>query len=240
MKISVFLLCYNEEILIDKAIRYYREKFPSCTIIIVDNKSDDRSIGIALSNKCELISFDTQGHQNEAILLRMRNNVWRIAESGWVIMADMDEWLVMTEKELEDEDQKGTTIITTKGFNIVGDSKTTTLDDVNIFEWKEGVYDEAFSKRVLFKIPDVDICYSWGAHTCNPIGNIKYSKKEYILKHMNWLGKEYTINKYKNRYERNKVLHNDGSFNAHYFLKREEIEQRYDNLYLNKVNYEEK
>lgn len=225
MRISIFLLCYNEEILIEKTIKYYRERFPSSSIIIVDNCSTDRSVQIAIHNKCDVMSFNSGNQQNEAILLDMRNNVWKVAKTGWIIMADMDEWINITEQELEEEEQKGTTIITTKGYNIIGNSRTNTLDDINLFELKEGVYDENMSKRILFKIPDIDICYGWGAHKCNPKGNIVYSQKEYILKHMNWLGEEYIIEKYHLRTIRNKIYyHNDTiSFNGHYFTEKNKL-----------------
>ena len=136
MRISIFLLCYNEEVLIEKTVRYYRERFPSSSIIIVDNRSSDRSVQLAINNKCDVLPFNSGNQQNEAILLDIRNNVWRVAETGWVIMADMDEWLEITEKELEEEEQKGTTVITTKGYNIIGNSTTYTLEDINLFELK--------------------------------------------------------------------------------------------------------
>ena len=139
MRITIFLLCYNEELIISNAIQHYRDKFPNSSIIIVDNHSTDRSVRIAMDNKCDVMFFSTGGQQNEAILLDKRNNIWRVAETGWIIMADMDEWLEITEKELEEEDQKGTTIITTKGYNIIGNSNTTTLEDINLFELKKRI-----------------------------------------------------------------------------------------------------
>lgn len=237
MRISIFLLCYNEEILIEKTIQYYRERFPSSSIIIVDNCSTDRSVQIAIHNNCDVMSFNSGNQQNEAILLDMRNNVWKVAKTGWIIMADMDEWLNITEKELEEEEQKGTTIITTKGYNIIGNSRTKTLDDINLFELKEGVYDENMSKRVLFKLPDVDICYGWGAHKCNPKGNIVYSEKEYILKHMNWLGEEYIIEKYHLRTIRNQIYYHNNtiSFNGHYFTEKNKLIEMYREFNNNKI-----
>ena len=235
MRISIFLLCYNEEILIEKTVRYYRERFPSSSIIIVDNHSSDRSVQLAINNKCDVLPFNSGNQQNEAILLDIRNNVWRVAETGWIIMADMDEWLEMTEKELEEEEQKGTTIITTKGYNIIGNSTTTTLEDINLFELKEGVYDVNMSKRILFKLPEVDICYSWGAHKCNPKGNVVYSEKEYILKHMNWLGEEYIVEKYRLRSERNEIYRYPISFNGHYFTERDRLVEMYREMDHNKT-----
>jgi glycosyltransferase involved in cell wall biosynthesis len=237
MKIAIFLLCYNEELIIEKTVKHYRDRFPSSSIIIVDNCSTDNSVRIAIRNKWDVIPFTSGNQQNEAVLLNIRNNVWKIANTGWIIMADMDEWLEITEKELEEEDQKGTTIIKTKGYNIIGDSKTTKLDDINLFELNKGVYDVTMSKNVLFKIPDVDICYSWGAHQCNPKGTVKYSDKEYILKHMNWLGEEYIVEKYRLRCERNQInRHKDFfSFNGHYFTEKNRLIEMYREFDQNKT-----
>lgn len=235
MKIAIFLLCYNEELLIEKSVQYYREKFPSSSIIIVDNHSTDGSVHLAIKNKCDVMTFNSGNQQNEAILRDIRNNIWKVAKEGWVIMADMDEWLEITEKELEEEEEKGTTIITTKGYNMIGNSKSKYLEDINLFELKEGVYDVNMSKRVLFKVPDVDICYDWGAHKCDPKGNIVYSEKEYILKHMNWLGEEYIVEKYRLRAIRNEIYRNPISFNGHYFTERDRLIEMYRGFDQNKI-----
>jgi len=137
-------------------------------------------------------------------------------------MCDMDEWLEITEKDLINEEEKGTTIITTNGFNIVGNSKTIDLSDIDLFSLNEGVYNDNFSKRILFKVPDVEINFWWGAHTCRPLGNVKYSENVYILKHMNYLGAEYLVEKHRKRYVRNELMRYRG-MNGHYSNEQEKV-----------------
>ena len=150
IKITIFLLCFNEEALIAHTIAHYRSQFPTCSIVIVDNGSTDRSISLAIANRADVTFFSSGNQQQEAIMRDVRNTIWKKANDGWIIMADMDEWLVITEKELEEEDRKGTTILTTQGFQIVGDSQTTTLTDLALSHLRHGFLDEHFSKRILF------------------------------------------------------------------------------------------
>ena len=229
MKITIFLLCFNEETLIAHTIAHYRKQFPTCSIVIVDNGSTDGSISIAMAHRVDVTFFSSGNQQQEAIMRDVRNNVWKQAKDGWVIMADMDEWLMITEAELEEEDRKGTTIITTQGFQIVGDSQTTTLTDMSLADMCHGFLDEHFSKRVLFKIPEIDIRFGWGSHTCDPVGTVVYSTRTYILKHMNYLGLPYLQEKHQRRYARNAHSRSQG-MNGHYLNDPDAVQREYESL----------
>jgi glycosyltransferase involved in cell wall biosynthesis len=222
MNITIFLLCYNEELLLPLALKHYRDRFPTAKFVLVDNYSTDNSHNIAKENDMEIKQFESSNCQNEETMMHIRNNIWRDVTSGWVIMCDMDEWLEITEKDLINEEEKGTTIITTNGFNIVGNSKTIDLSDIDIFSLNEGVYNDNFSKRILFKVPDVEINFWWGAHTCRPLGNVIYSENIYILKHMNYLGAEYLVEKHRKRYARNELMRYRG-MNGHYSNEQEKV-----------------
>ena len=222
MEINIFLMCYNEELLLPYALKHYRDRFPTAKFILVDNYSTDRSCEIAKENGMEIRQFETENIQNEDIMRITRNTIWNDKTSGWVIMCDMDEWLEMTEKDLISEEEKGTTIITTDGFNIIGNSKTVDLSDIDLFTLNEGVHDHNFSKSILFKAADVQINFWWGAHVCNPTGNLKYSEKKYTIKHMNYLGSEYLVEKHRKRYGRNEIMRTIGA-NLHYSNEREKV-----------------
>jgi glycosyltransferase involved in cell wall biosynthesis len=230
MNITIFLLCYNEELLLPLALKYYRDKFPNAKFVLVDNYSTDRSCEIAKENNMEIRQFESSNCQNEETMMYIRNNIWSDVTSGWVIMCDMDEWLEITENELINEDKNGTTIITTKGFNIIGNSKTINLSDIDVFSLNEGIEDANFSKRILFKVPDVRINFWWGAHICHPLGNIKYSENTYILKHMNYLGSEYLVEKHRKRYERNELMRYRG-MNQHYSNQRDKVINDFNLIY---------
>ena len=230
MNISIFLLCYNEELLLPYTLKHYKDRFPTAKFVLVDNYSTDRSCEVAKENGMEIRQFQSSNCQNEETMMYIRNNIWNDIKSGWVIMCDMDEWLEMTEKELISEEEKRVTIVTTKGFNIVGNSKTSDLSDIDLFTLNEGIEDVNFSKRILFKVSDVRINFWWGAHTCRPIGNIKFSENIYTLKHMNFLGAEYLVEKHRKRYERNELMRYRG-MNRHYSNEKAKVIDSFNTMY---------
>jgi glycosyltransferase involved in cell wall biosynthesis len=227
MKISIFLLCYNEELMLPHTLKHYRTNFPSAEIYLVDNLSTDNSVKIAEQNGCKIKTYDSNGQQDEKLLIWVRTHIWKeFVNEGWVIMCDMDEWLNINEEQLKEEDEKGTTIIKTQGVNMVGEANTIDLSDINIFDIKKGVYDNNYSKRICFKYPTVNIEYWWGAHTCFTYGNVVYSENQYLLKHYNYLGEEYLIDKYKKRYERNHISRGM-CMNTHYTCCLDETKNTY-------------
>jgi glycosyltransferase involved in cell wall biosynthesis len=238
MTIDIFLLCYNEELMLPHTLKFYKTNFPNATIHIVDNYSTDSSCDIAEKNGCKIIKYDSNGQQDEQLLIWVRSHIWKKdVTNGWVIMCDMDEWLNITEVELEDEENKGKTIITTNGVNMIGESNTIDFSDINLFEIKKGVYDERYSKKICFKYPDVNVEYWWGAHTATVHGNVLYTDKIYLLKHYNYLGEQYLIEKYCKRYERNQKSRELG-MNGHYSNDIEQIKNVYKNWLSSAINIE--
>ena len=59
MNISIFVICYNEEIILQKFINHYRTRFPNCEITIYDNMSTDNSRQIAIKNGCKVLEYDS-------------------------------------------------------------------------------------------------------------------------------------------------------------------------------------
>ena len=150
MDINVFLLCFNESALLPHTIKHYKKYLPSCKITIYDNQSTDNSVEIAKLFGCSVISWNSNNIQNEFIHINLRNEVWRNIKSGWVIMADMDEFLCVSEDELLKELNLGRTILQVEGLDMIGESETTELLDIDLQEIKKYNYNPNESKNLCF------------------------------------------------------------------------------------------
>ena len=109
--ITIYLMCFNEEVLLPFTVEYYKKQFPSSTIVVCDNESTDSSLSLAKSLGCEVYSFSTGGVFSEEALTKVRNTIWKTAKSEWVLVGDMDELLCLNEKTLKEEGSKGVTIL---------------------------------------------------------------------------------------------------------------------------------
>lgn len=228
MKVSIFLICYNEELLLPHTLNYYKTMFPSAEIYLIDNYSTDNSCRIAEEYGCKIIKYNTNNSQDEITLISIRSHKYKeYVTDSWIIMCDMDEWLDMTEEELAEEETKGVTVIKTQGVNMVGESTRADLSDIQLLDIKLGFFDEDFSKKVCFKYPDVSMEYWYGAHKSWPQGRAVYSEKAYCMKHYNFLGAEYLVEKYRKRYVRNQTSRQKG-LNGHYKDSREEAIKVYE------------
>jgi len=200
-KINIFILCYNEELLLPHTINFYKTNIPNASIIIYDNESTDNSVNIAKNLGCEVISFSTNKTQSEMMQIKIKNNCWKCVKEGWVIVCDMDEFLDVKESDLINEEKKGTTILKIKGYDMIGESTKIDFSDISLNNINKYVINNMESKKLCFYRPHIkEINYRGGAHSCNPKGIIKVSDTTYINKHMNLLGIEYIENKNKLRF----------------------------------------
>jgi hypothetical protein len=227
MDINVFLLCFNESVLLPHTIKHYKKYLPSCKITIYDNESTDNSIEIAKELGCSVVSWSSHNILNEDLQINLRNTVWKKCISGWIIMADMDEYVCVTEEDLLEETNLGTTVLKIKGYDMIGESTTIDLSDIDLQEIKKYVNSSLESKNLCFKRDAIrNMNYGPGSHTCNPTGNVKYSSKEYINKHMSFLGLNFVTNKSIERYKRCKKMREKG-WSVHYTLDKNLIKDQY-------------
>lgn len=193
--VTVFLMCFNEERIIDFTVGYYKRQFPQCKITICDNESTDRSVEIAKNLGCDIYSYNTDGVFSETKLTEIRNNIWKThAHTPWVIVCDMDEILTANQNDIIAEDAKGTTILKTKGYEIYGDSTKDDLSNIKgvLDSITKGEHSPGYSKKICFnKMKIQEINFAGGSHTAEPKGDVKYSEKVYLLYHYKKLGFEY-------------------------------------------------
>lgn len=255
--VHIFILCYNEELLLPHTLHHYRTHFPNAKITIYDNESTDRSREIAEKGGCRVVSWNSKNIQNEYIQQNLKNDVWKSESSfdevqidsrpdwsgpGWKIVVDMDEWLEVTEKDLAYETAEGNTILRVKGVNVMGQSQHPLLEDVSetqIHQWNRVVDWKPENKNLCFHSPSIQkMNYIRGAHACNPEGErIQYSKKIYYNKHMENLGLPFFIRKFTLRKQRNAIMHQH-DINLHYTDDVSKLTERYQSLFENAYTLE--
>jgi glycosyltransferase involved in cell wall biosynthesis len=228
MEINVFLLCYNESALLPHTIKHYKKYLPSCKITVYDNESTDNSAQIAKELGCSVIFWNSNNILNEEIQIYLRNTIWHESK-GWIIVADMDEFLCITEDDLRNEMNNGVTILKIKGYDMIGESQTLDLTDIDLQEITKYVENSGEDKYLcFFREPIIDMNYGPGSHICYPCGTTIYSSNVYINKHMNYLGLNFIINKLTERYKRSEKMRKKG-WSCHYTNDVEEIKKRYTN-----------
>ena len=198
MKVTIFILCYNEMVLIPHTIQHYRKYLPNAKIVILDNQSTDRSVEIAKLLGCEIISWKSSRYNgiDDIRYQELKNNCWKGVNDGWIIVCDMDEWLCVTEKQLENELKNGVSILKVVGLNMVGNSKNRDLSDIDLHDLRKYVNNPMENKSLCFLREKInEMKYEVGAHLCAPRGNIKFSSTKYINRHMVFLGESFYIHR---------------------------------------------
>ena len=189
MNVTIYTICFNEEFILPFFIKWYRDRFPDCKIVVYDNMSTDNTVKIALENNCEVIQYDTNNQLSDSKYLEIKNNCWKDATTDWVLVCDVDELLDIN-SSLLNTDQ---TLFKSKGYNMCN---VEGLD--NVLDIKHGIEAVQYDKVVCFnKLYIKEINYTPGCHSCNPIGDVIYTPKRPKLLHMKFLDEDYLVNRYK-------------------------------------------
>jgi len=207
--ITVYTIAYNEEIMLPFMIKWYRERFPDCKIVVYDNYSTDKTEKIALSAECQVIKYDSGNQIRDDLYLEIKNNCWKNAETDWVVICDVDELINITSLDLKDEKSS---IIKFNGWNMVNNLNSGKLEDM-----KYGYRAEQYDKFYLFnKSMVTEINYEAGCHKSNPKGNITFSKNIYNCFHFKEISEDYIVNRYKEFNERLSSKNKQMNWGIHY------------------------
>ena len=195
MKITIYTVTYNEELLMQLMIDHYRSRFPDCHIVVYDNQSTDRTVEIAKANGCEIRHYDSGGEVNDQMLWDTKNTCWKDAKTDWVLVCDLDEMLDINEQQLISEAAKGVTKIKCECYHMV--NMEDNLDVKNITFGARNPKDTVYDKDLLFNKKYVDINYiNNDCHFTNSKGIIKDSKP-YLMYHYKYVNPDIFVNKQK-------------------------------------------
>ena len=227
--ITIYTLTYNEEALIEFFINHYRKRFPNCQINVFDNYSTDKTVEITKKNDCNVIMYDTNNKLSDNKYLEIKNNCWKESSTDWVIVCDCDELLDITEEELIQEDNKGTTIISTEAYDMINTSKDKNI--INLNEISKGVRENLYDKKIMFKSKLInEINYHHGCHSDSPNGKIVLSHKKYKLFHYKYISENYVIDRYKLFNERLSEDNKKYGWGTHYSQNESQIRKKFDDL----------
>ena len=165
-----------------------------------------------------VLRYDSDDKLSDLHYLAIKNNAYK-QHKGWNIVVDMDEWLDITEQDLIEEQSKGTSIISTNGYHMVN------LDAIQDYTCLDkGICDSLYSKPVCMDSNMIEEMHYWpGAHSANPVGNVKYSDRKYTLRHMKYMDVENMIQRYK-LFESRRNEHNKANgFGGQYAMNEEQI-----------------
>lgn len=192
MNLTIFTITYNEEVILPYFIKWYRDRFPNCKIVVYDNESTDGTKNICLSTpNLQYIPYHTGNKLSDSTYLKIKNNAWKHADTDWVIVCDVDEFLDYNQTMLELSNND--TLFKSKGYNMCN---VENLEDIT--QIKHGVRAIQYDKTILFNRKHLtEINYGAGCHHCEPHGDAKLSILQPHLYHMKFINVDLLVNKYK-------------------------------------------
>lgn len=225
--VTIYICTFNEELLLPYTIAFYRKRFPACKIVIIDNFSTDETVRIAKDNFCTVLYSFTNGKMRDEALRIIKNTIWQMAGTPWVIVADTDMWLDIDDHKLKAEESKGITMIGMDWIEMVGPKVGLELPPY------KGVRIRT-NQIMCFKRDEIlSMNFDYGAHECLPIGRIKFSDTLYPMYHNKWLSLEYVIDRHKKFRNRFTKREKKMGLSVHYFFSRRKLTGIWNKLFKN-------
>jgi glycosyltransferase involved in cell wall biosynthesis len=219
---TIHTLCYNESYLLPQFVKFYRERFNNCEIIVFDNESTDDSVSIAKKLDCKVIPYTTNNKLSDKKYLEIKNSCWKESKTDWNIIVDIDEFCDINEDDLLLEEKNKTSHIKFIGYEMVNinNGLPNDLTTEVIYGMREVYYDKT---TVINKKYVRETNYNPGCHNLNLIGNLTNQEKNYNLYHYKFLSENYIINKHRIYRERLSDDNIKNNFGSHYYTSEEDL-----------------
>lgn len=242
MVLHLYTMCYNEIDILPFVVDYWK-KLGVSKAIVFDNESTDGSVEyLEKYDWIDVRRFYSKGC-NDAILRKFKNECWKESRGNadFVIVCDVDECLISPfgMKTFEEMKNGGYTICSPKWYEFISEEIPIYKEGKLLHEISEKAYFNENGKTVLFNPNEIkDINYWFGAHKCEPTGNVSYYDKNIYLLHIaRRLSLEYMIKKYREANSRNSFTNKMYSRGIHYTFSEKKLTDNYENGLKMSINF---
>jgi len=226
MSITIYTICFNEELLLPHFIKHYRANFPGCRIIIYDNYSTDATRTIALNADCEVILYDTNNQLDDMKYLEIKNHCWQNQNDTWAIVCDCDELFDLNAELLLWEAKQGATIIRSQGFDMVNMAENNDVHNIT-----HAVANDRYSKMYCFNTKQIkEMNYAPGCHDCSPVGKVVESKNKYACYHYRYINVNFLARRYVQNRSRMCDNNRRKGMGSQYFQGEQQIRSEFESL----------
>lgn len=195
MKIHVYSIMWNEEVLLPYFLRHY-SGFAD-RIFVINDHSTDKTVEIAKKNKkVILLDFEYSRGLNENDFNRCFTDLYKKYSrkvADWVMCVDGDEFIYneSIRQSLETQRKNGVQIIKTTAYQMISDKIPQTKGQI----YKEccwGLRSRGYDKPVVFD-PALDITFGEGRHTIKSSQKIGPQWGKLCLLHYRYLSRDYYL-----------------------------------------------
>jgi glycosyltransferase involved in cell wall biosynthesis len=236
MKIALFIPTYNEAYTLDQILTYYRANGVT-EIFVFDNGSTDNTREIAMRHNATILETKTKD-LDDRNYLHIKNHVWKKiyldSIDGWlhkefdfIICCDADEVLYHPDGLANALKWETKSVIKSIGWNVYSELAP---DPHDILKVSTGFPDPNFGKCVCFDPKRIEsMNYGWGAHECNPVGDVTYNWDEYYLLHFRCLGGvQRMIDRHREYSQRMSAFNQANGYGFHYLRSEAEIQAEWE------------
>jgi hypothetical protein len=161
--------------------------------------------------------------------LHIKNHAWKVyrKDFDFIICCDADEVLYHPMGLAAALAKETASIIYPQGWNVYSELAP---DPHDILKVSTGFIDPNFGKCVCFDPKRIeDMNYGFGAHECNPTGDVQYNEDKYYLLHFRCLGGvERMISRHREYAERMSAFNRSGGYGFHYLRSEAKIQAEWE------------